>query len=101
MGDQEIDSLGIGTPEAANLTAEFQQRIVATVVNYRNALYENKRKQQGTTILDVRQQVEFDGAFLNHIIGLMESRLERWRSWRNVALDPDDIWDAINDSPGG
>jgi hypothetical protein len=99
MPDQEI--LGLGTPEGAALAAEFQRRIVATVVDYRNALYANKVAHMGTSTADVHRQVEFDGAFLNHIVALLEPRLERWRNWRNVALDADDLMEVINDSPGG
>jgi hypothetical protein len=101
MGDQEIENLGLRTPEIATLTADFQRRIVATMLDYRNALYANMLVQMGTSAVDARKQVDFNGAFLNHIFALLEPRLEHWRNWREAGLDAEDIWEVINDSPGG
>jgi hypothetical protein len=101
MDEQDIETLGLETPEAERCAADFQRRIVAAVIDYRKALYANKLLQTGTSAVDVRQQVDFDGAFLSYIVSLLEPRLERWRNWRNVTLDADDLWEVINDSPGG
>jgi hypothetical protein len=101
MGGQDIESLGLRMPEIATLTADFQQRILATMLDYRNALYANMLVQMGTSAVDVRTQVDFNAAFLNHIVALLEPQLEHWRNWRQVGPDVEEIWEVINDSPGG
>jgi hypothetical protein len=101
MGSQDIESLGLRMPEIATLTADFQQRILATMLDYRNALYANMLVQMGTSAVDVRTQVDFNAAFLNHIVALLEPQLEHWRNWRQVGPDVEEIWEVINDSPGG
>jgi hypothetical protein len=62
MGAQDIESLGLRMPEIATLTADFQRRILATMLDYRNALYANMLVQMGTSAVDVRTQVDFNAA---------------------------------------
>ena len=101
MGTHEFESFGLQDSEVLQAAGDFERRVIAAVVDYRNALLLHAIRKIGTRPLDAETQVGFNRRVLASVVGLLQPRLERWRDRSDFKIDVDALGDPIDDSLGG